>query len=234
MRYCIHSEQLTDTERQALATHGMTSVALPRSRVLSRPVCDHPDLSLFLCDGIGYTTGEHAVFLKERIPSLPLFITSSTRGTTYPEEAALCILTVGHHAFFRAKSTPSDVLHALEARGYLLHGVRQGYAACTVMPLDPTHAITADLGMARAMEAAGIEVLTIGSGGILLPPYPYGFIGGVGGVCDRTLYTLGRLDRHPDASRIYDLIGRLGMRAVSLSDGMLRDCGRLLFFEDDL
>lgn len=234
MKYCIHSEYLTEHERLVLIEQGYRTVALPKSVSLTCAVCDHPDLSLFLLDGCAFTTEEHADYLKERIPSLPLHIIKTDRQGSYPSDAALCVLTVGKRAFYNKECIPDTVLYALRARDYSLHEVKQGYAACTVLALDGAHAVTADVGMARALERAGIEVLTIENSDILLPPYPYGFIGGACGVVGNTVYTMGNLATHRCGREILAFIERIGMRTVSLSGGLLRDRGRLLFFEDDL
>ncbi len=234
MKYCIHSVHLSVGERLVLHQEGYRTVALPKSAYLNSAVCDHPDLSLFLLDGCAFTTDEHAAYLKKHIPSLPISVIRTERRGTYPSDAALCVLTVGKRAFYNKECIPDAVLCALRERDYSLHEVKQGYAACTVLALDDSHAVTADIGMARSLERAGVEVLIIENGGILLPPYPYGFIGGACGVAGNTVYTMGNLVTHRSAKDILALIGRLGIRAVSLSDTPLYDRGRLLFFEDNL
>jgi hypothetical protein len=84
---------------------------------------------------------------------------------------------------------------------------------------------------ARALAAAGIRVLKIREGGISLPPYAHGFIGGASGCFGGTVYFYGDLHTHPDGAAMEDFIGAAGFFAKSLSKEPLIDLGGMLFIE---
>ena len=66
-------------------------------------------------------------------------------------------------------------------------------------------------------------------GGITLPPYEYGFIGGSSGVYGKKIYFFGDITRHKDADKILKAINDEGYTAVSLSDEELTDLGGIIF-----
>jgi hypothetical protein len=112
--------------------------------------------------------------------------------------------------------------------------VAQGYPACTVLKLSDGAAVTADRGMAKVLSEHGIRVYLIEDGGIALPPYEYGFIGGSAGVHDGVVYFLGDVSRHPSYAAILAALECEGLRHVSLSGGALVDLGGILFADGDL
>ena len=71
----------------------------------------------------------------------------------------------------------------------------------------------------------------IASGGISLPPYGTGFIGGASGVDGDTVYFTGDIMTHPDGARITDALSSRGAKCVSLCDGGLFDVGGIKFIE---
>ena len=231
MIYCIHSSRLPEAARECLLSLGFSPIALPPSSEVSEAISHHVDLSLFLSDGIGFVTREGYERVHPLCPSLSLSVIEEELVPRYPEEARLNVLTVGKNAFYLKGNAPGVLLAHLKEKGYALHTVKQGYPACTVLALDSRHAISADRGMLRALKECGIEVLPICDGGVMLPPFPYGFLGGAAGVFRDTVYFIGDVRTHPDGRRIVDFIEGCGMRALSLCDGPLLDLGGLAFFE---
>jgi hypothetical protein len=82
------------------------------------------------------------------------------------------------------------------------------------------------------MRDEGISVTLIDDGGVILPPYEYGFIGGAAGVFKGTVYFLGDIDTHPSADAVKRAISMAGMNYESLSDEPLLDLGRIVFYEE--
>ena len=233
MVHCIHSHKMPRAAAQRLLELGFRPALLPPSEAIGDAVADHVDLSLLLLRGRGFVTREGYDRVHPLCPSLPLTVIEEPTAKGYPEEARLNLLTVGEDAFFLSGNAPRAVLAYLTDNGYRLHPVKQGYPACTVLAPDARHAISSDEGMRRALFACGIEVLAIGTEGVSLPPYPYGFLGGAAGVYGGTVYFLGDLRTHPDGERIAAFIEGCGMRIESLCDGGLVDLGGLAFVECD-
>ena len=104
--------------------------------------------------------------------------------------------------------------------------VKQRYARCSVCIVDESSIITADQGVAQAAQAAGLDVLVIRPGHIMLDGFEYGFIGGASFKLapDKLAFT-GSVDSHPDAKQIRSFLTAHGMQAVSLRDGPMLDIG---------
>ena len=138
---------------------------------------------------------------------------------------------IGNRLVASPKSV-SDAIKAFATReGLELLPTRQGYPACTTLYLGDVAAITADRGMLTTLSRAGLDCLEIEEGGIALPPYEYGFIGGACGVFRDTVYFFGDLKTHPSADKIEAFLDKHGYRAHSLSGGRLLDLGGIVFLE---
>ena len=119
------------------------------------------------------------------------------------------------------------------ASRYILAGrqivpVKQGYAACACLKVTENAIVTSDIGIAKAAEQRGVDVLRISAGNIDLPGYDCGFIGGTAFLHEDTLYFAGDLWTHPDGKSIADFCISHGVKTYSLVKGMkLRDLGFL-------
>ena len=230
MIYAFHDNRIPRENSERLRALGFCPIALPKIPSFSEPVGAHVDLEMI-------RVGEALLIHPELARTMPKFAHAAgvmiddvpTEGDA-PEER-LCALMTERFVFGNQKLLSRTLVSLAKKAGIELVHTNQGYAKCSTLLLDGTHAITADAGMCRAMEKVGINVLKIGEGGVVLPPYPYGFIGGASGVFDRCVYFIGALETHPEGERIRTYIEQLGMRAISLSDGPLFDGGGILFWE---
>ena len=165
---------------------------LPPDPDLPEPVACHPDM--ILCEAAG-TLFLHRRYAEtypalteelSRKTGLPVILSDAPRSPVYPEDA-------GCNAFVwkREEGEPLlvgrlDILfpellrRAEEAGIRSVHG-RQGYAACSCIPL-PSMLLTSDWGIMRALRPYSDEVTWVPSDGILLPGYDQGFLGGASGV----------------------------------------------------
>ena len=220
---------------ESLERRGFYTVTLPPYARLGAAVNAHTDMLLLK---IGRDYFAYADYV-ERAPHVfdELYASGDVRihfvegdvADRYPRDCGLNVLVMGNDAFFNPKAINPYVLDFLHSGGYTLHGVRQGYPACTTLKLDLENAITSDAGMARALTAAGKHVTLIDSGNILLPPHKYGFIGGTAGITDGTVYFSGKIEAHPCFSQIEAAIQISGLKYISLTDEPLLDVGGLLF-----
>ena len=122
-------------------------------------------------------------------------------------------------------------------------GVSQGYSRCTCLPVDNRSFITADVGLANALESQDASVLTIKPGSILLPGFDYGFIGGCAGHIyidnltdsdgpkQRAIIFNGDLSRHPDFEKISDFIKSRNIYPIYFEEYPLEDIGSILSME---
>ena len=237
MKIAIVDNRIPFEMERALTVRGYRVISLPASPRLSSPIASHPDMLIKLIGSEIVTTADYCEVAGAEISMIydatrmRCHFTSDAHGERYPEDVIFNSLTLGSRIYARLESL-SPYLKDLALRmGFELRNVRQGYPACTTLKLSDKAVITADEGMASALSRDGIRVYRIKSGGILLPPYEYGFIGGAAGVDNGIVYFLGDYKNHPSADIIEDAVEREGLRAVSLTRSPLTDLGGILFAE---
>ncbi len=223
---------------ERLESFGYTVLLLPTHPHLSAPVADHPDTLIFryqstLITGSFYRELSAELFdrLLSRHPSLSLLCDPTDARSPYPLDVRFNAVTAGGHLFGNLGHLSDLLLSYAEENELCAHHVSQGYAGCSAFALDSL-VCSADIGILRAAEAVGLLTLPIRTGGVLLPPFPYGFIGGAVSVTRDAVYTCGTLSTHPDAVRITDAITASGRRTVPLFDGPLLDVGGFLLFDE--
>ena len=234
----IVSEKTSPACLQTLRARGYTPILCPQGKRTAPPLAYHPDMHLaslggrifcgedFFLENRDFFRSLHSFGKAPEIIPLP-----DRSGECYPADCAYNLLTVGDAVFYNPKSIAPSLLSAAEALGYRLFPTRQGYAACTVLPLGAHYAITADAGMEKALPRAGIEVLKISEGSIALPPYAHGFIGGCGGTHGNAAYFYGDIRRHPDFEAMQSFATKAGFSLIPLSEEPLCDLGGILFIE---
>ncbi len=238
MAIAIVSERIRATERAALEKEGFTVLICPPSPLLAAPISHHPDALMALLDHRlycyeGYYRENSSFFdaLTALCPHLEIHRLPDAPGRLYPSDCTYNLLRIGRHVFYNPKGLSPLLAEACEKEGFRLHSVHQGYAACTVCAIDGQHAITADIGMAKALMREKISVLKIREGGISLPPYAHGFIGGASGCHGQRVYFFGDISTHPDHHQIMHFLSEAGFAPISLSSEPLCDLGGILFIE---
>ncbi len=243
MKTVITDSRLPSAAQDALRRMGFSVFTLPKDNRLQDALCSHTDMLLFRYGDSVITEGEYYRQNKALLDKIAdctgaSFITCKKNFLSiYPSDAILNALVIGDRLFIKSDTAAEEITELCKSAGLKIYTSRQGYPACTVLPLGKAAAITADRGMAGVLETAGVRVTLISdSEKILLPPYEYGFIGGCAGVYRDTVYFIGNLDAHPDSEAIKRAINEVGMRYASLmpdSDSLF-DLGGLLFFDERL
>jgi len=240
MKICLVDERLPLKAEEKLLDLGFDVMRMPSSNKLSTALCSHPDMLCFYHKKRLITSAEYcesAIDLFANLASsagkLHFEMTADIFSDKYPNDAIFNALVIGENIFLKDNSVSRAIINYAVENNLKIHPVKQGYPACTVLPLDSSHAITSDFGMARAMRSAGITVTKIRQGSIMLPPHEYGFIGGASGVHEKTVFFIGNIDTHPDYPLISKAIYDIGYNLISLCEGPLLDLGRLIFIEGD-
>lgn len=224
----------------AARKRGTEPLLLPPYPALPFPVSAHADLLIHPLDGRLYTWSDYYVSVPgaakvvDRIcerSGLSLCFISADAGDAYPADVCLCAKRIDDF-FIVNPQTATELFEASKQSGLYPIAVKQGYAACSAAQVGKNALITADSGIAKAAVAAGLNVLDIQPGGIDLPGYRYGFIGGASGFCSRRgeVWLCGDPSSHPDGKRILSFIHSCGSEAVLLSERRLYDCGGIFFF----
>lgn len=156
------------------------------------------------------------VHFGERIPSAP-----------YPWDIPYNAAIIGHLAVLHVKYADPVVIRWLEKTGKKLIPVKQGYAKCSIAIVNSEAIITADAGIAGALEGAGLDVLKITPAtSILLPGFSHGFIGGACGlISENEMVFSGSLEVFEEGEVIAEFLSKHGVRPISLSESPLLDVG---------
>lgn len=240
MKTAIVDYRISAECEQALVAEGFAVIRTEPYRRLSQPICAHTDMLLFkLADRLftprDYYESHRGLFekIENACPSVKIIKTSDIPEADYPRDAKMNLLSAGGAIFANRASASGEIISYAEGLGLDICEVKQGYPACTVLVLRRA-AITADRGMARALERRGLSVTLISEGGVSLPPYKHGFIGGAAGIYGRHVYFAGALSRHPDGDRIAEACRIAGFEPISLGSAPLHDVGGILFLEENV
>ena len=220
----------------SLIRSGFTVLKTPPSPYLSEPLSSHPDMLFFKDGDTIITSVDYAVIAETMLgdirfyaPKVRIRVTDISQRPEYPRDAVFNALRIGDKLFLKTDTAAEAVLAYAEENGLKIIHTSQGYPACTALAVSDNAAITADRGLFAVMKQNGVEVLLIENGGITLPPYEYGFIGGACGRIGNRIFFLGDPRLHPQ----YDLIAKFcqkhGNRIIGLSDQPLTDMGRIIF-----
>ena len=197
-------------------TQPLTSVA--------EPIAYHPDL--ILCKlGID--------------DKAPVFHGDASRlGPAYPADIPYNACCTGRYFIHNLKYTVPELLAAAGQAAHdmkkplLRISVPQGYTQCNIVCVDENSIITSDAGIERACISAGMSVLKIRPGQVLLPGYSYGFLGGTSGRIGDEIVFNGDLSAHPDFVAISAFIESRGLCCVYFRDYPLTDIGSIIVDAD--
>ena len=226
MQQILISELAHKKYAKELSCLGFEPIPLPEDKRLNKTVSSHADTLI-------YTDGKLSIANSDYIKALPPEVQEGIKGVTefphgdYPTDAIFNALCVGNLLFARMASLSEAVKTSANSAGYTMVNVKQGYAKCSTLTIPQKNAaITADSGMAKAMEKHGVRVLKIVPGHITLDGCEYGFIGGASFVCapTKTVYFFGDITAHPDFENIVSFIKDAGYSVSSLG-GELTDFG---------
>ena len=225
-------ERISEDCFKALSDRGFLPVRLPKIPTLPSPIASHTDIIAFkLLETVFFSKAYFDMFFDMLSPLFGknIRLSDCSQGVNYPLDAIFNGLLIGDRLFCKADTFSSEIIGAAREKNIKIVPVKQGYPACTALKISENAVITADRGMAKALTSEGISVLLIESGGISLPPYEYGFIGGAGAADGECVYFFGDVSLHPDSKRIIDFIESQGRMAVSLSSEPLVDLGGMIF-----
>lgn len=234
MKTIIVDYRITHKCERALEKEGFYLIKLPSDPSLPDSVASHPDTVLFFCDREIITTADYCdaaayVFsdIREDYPDIKISFTDDIRSKDYPRDCIMNALVIGKKIFCKSDTVSESILSFAKSREYEIVHTNQGYPACSVLSFGNS-AITSDRGLGSLLQNNGIKVTLIEQGGISLPPYEYGFIGGASGVVGRKIYFFGNLEDHKDAEKIKEAIISEGFTPISLSDEGLSDFGGII------
>lgn len=153
----------------------------------------------------------------------------SPLGSHYPDDTAYNVGIAGKKCFLNPKVCDELLLSELEKSGFEIIPVRQGYAKCSLCPIDPGTIICGDRGISRAAERCGMTVLEVDNGGILLGGYENGFFGGAAGMIAPNVLALnGELSAFPGGRAVRDFLNERKIEITNLKKGKIYDIGSVI------
>ena len=221
--------------QQTLKAYGHTLLCLPPFSCLASPIASHPDMLLFrlgdklFCHKAYYAMVKKKIQTILRTANLSLCLTQDMVTNQYPSDVALNLVFTRNILIGKKEAMANEVKAYAEISHIPILSVKQGYTKCSCVVLEDA-LITADTGIATVAKTIGADCLLIANGDVELPGYPYGFIGGACGVCDKTVFFCGNIKQHKDGNAIEAFCNKHGYEVVSLSNEKLIDVGSLMFF----
>lgn len=183
-------------------------------------ICHHPDI--FMCkSGV---KPYHDIFHGSK----------NSLGLKYPKDAIYNGCSTGKFFIHNLKITHPNLLSFVMERDIKPVHVSQGYARCNTLPVNETSIITSDVGIYKACnKIGGIHVLLISTGDVILPDFPYGFIGGTAGTIGNEMVFNGDLSKHKDFEIIVDFLEERSIKPIWFENLPLKDIGSIIEFNSE-
>lgn len=214
---------------ERLSKLGIKTVTTTADDRLPGPVQWHPDMQVCIIGGKAIVLRDSCLHNALTRYDIPVVQTFGSPAHVYPGDVLCNSLAWNGYVLGNFKTADVTIRQAAEKIKAAWLDVKQGYAACATALVDENSAITADEGIAKSLEKNRMNVLRIHSGDILLPGYPYGFIGGCcGKLAPDVMAFAGKLDSHRDSEHIRTFLKIRGIKAIELMDGELLDVGGLV------
>lgn len=212
-------------------------LVLPAARGMDSRVASHPDMLMMIIGRdvvipASYGDREDVYPILDVLRSrcgVRLILSERSPGDAYPDDVVCNALLFGGRLYGKLSALAPEILHLAEEGGIDAVDVAQGYAGCSALACGDI-LLTADPSIRKAVRDRCGEVMFLSPGGIDLPGYDTGFIGGAGGYADGHAVFFGDVHRHPDGERIAQTLADRGIVCHCLGDGPLTDFGGIKFF----
>lgn len=215
--------------RAALLIRGIEVIEVAPLDTLQKPVKSHADMQMHDLGKGRVVVASGAEKLAADLKSYGFNVEDQALKEKYPDDIALNCFCINNKLFCKKENTSKYLLNYYQSIGGEAVDIKQGYAKCSTAIINSSSVITADVSIAEAAKRHGLDVLKIHSGGILLPGYGTGFIGGCCGLISQTeLAFTGRISSHIDSESITLFCRARGIKVVELTNSELIDIGGIL------
>ena len=236
-----HAAALIDGRADKSMIHALEKYAdavllLPKLPALSEPVSAHADMLIWRCGKTVFTYSDYLTLAPDTFSTLEklgyaVHAISKDPSPKYPHDVALNCALVGKSIIANAKHCAPEIKAFADKNGLALLHTNQGYTKCSTAIVSDSAIITSDTSVAAVAAENGIDTLAVSIGGVELPPYEYGFIGGASGSDENNVFFCGNVNLHPDALRIRGFCKKHQKDIVCLSDATPSDVGTVMFFD---
>ncbi len=200
---------------------------------LYKPVNTHPDMQIhFVNENEGIVAPSAYEHYKKILPNhITLTIGSSDPSCTYPGDCAYNVAKLGKKIIGNLRYTDTKILDYYSAQGCEFINVNQGYTKCNLCIVDDNSAITEDEGLCKTLSKAGLDILKIPAGSVMLPGFSHGFIGGASGFVLKNMLAFGgNINDECIKNNIIKFVKSKYVDIIFLSSTKLADLGSILYF----
>ncbi len=232
MPYYLINEQTPADILTALSRFGVC-IPLPACESLPVPVSRHPDMLIAHIADTYFVHREYEAGqeILSRL-GVPFRISHAPLGKEYPKDVPLNCFSIGNFLFENSKTVSPDILAFADEKSMTLLPVKQGYTKCSAAVAGGA-VVSADRGIIRAAQSAGLPALLIPPHPIGIEAYDTGFLGGASALLDEhTLAFFGKIEAHPSYEAIRAFFSTRDVEIISLSEKSLFDYGGAIIIED--
>ena len=224
----IHDSRLPDEASANLQKHG-ECLSFYTENITYEAIAGHPDI--FICpvdEKVIIAPNIPAVYMDFFLRRKIAFITGKTIvGNRKQNTTSYNAVITDKYVIHNSKFTDISILEETKSKNFI--DVKQGFARCSLMPLKDNNFLVSDKGIVKKLQEKGLNCYYFSPEEIILPGFPYGFIGGCMGAYQNKIFIIGSLKYHSDGDKTERLLKRLNYEIVELYDGKLFDGGSLFF-----
>ncbi|MBN2259538.1 MAG: hypothetical protein JW702_03285 [Clostridiales bacterium] len=191
-------------------------------------ISDHPDVFIFQTDEGLIVDPRYYEYFNGKLEKYNCHVKKgkSIIGFSYPENVYYNAIGI-NGILIGSKYTDKSIDEMFSSKII----VKQGYAKCSILPVDENSFITSDEGIYKITKDI-FDVLLITPKGILLDQMDHGFIGGAGGkISEDEIFFTGNIEKHSDYEAIYKFVSERKIKLQYPKDIPLTDLGSVMFFD---
>lgn len=194
-------------------------------------IADHPDVSLhpineelFVCDPFLYDY--YQPILKPY--KIDLITGEKSVSKLYPWDCIYNVSRLGPY-YIHNFSTDKILSNYLIKYGFEKIVVNQGYSKCSSLILNYDTIVTSDMGLYKALKPYPLNVELFPYGGVSLPGYDTGFLGGSAGmVSEDELILFGDIKKFKFAKELLIILDKYSIKLLCPLEEDVRDLGSLI------
>ena len=235
-KLCIMNEKANQTMIKNIEALGFQVLTMPAHPNVSGACSGHPDISFcrIAQDTLIYAENCNSDFIATlKKWGLKMIPGKTPLQSQYPYDIPYNGVRIGQYFLHNLRYTDQVVTKMCQEMGLEMLPVNQGYTCCSTAVVREDLAITADVGIAKALQSTKkIKTLLISpQKEIQLPGMDYGFIGGATGrMDDHTFVVTGDIKHLENGKEIQEFLRKNDVQLINLTHEKPVDLGTLLFF----
>ena len=224
---CVN-HRCSENIKNELTRLGISIIESPPADQMTSPVKNHADIVLHHLEGNRFVSEPSTYqYFKDAFPEAEIICGKKILKDSYPDDCFYNVARISDDVFMKVAD---DFILDFDNLNYTKKiYTRQGYCKCNICVVSEKAFITSDIGICKAGQDNGFDVLKIREGYIDIDGYEYGFIGGASGlVSDDTMVFCGDVLSHPDSERIKSFLRNYNIYIQCLSKEPLTDIGSVI------